>query len=315
MKILYLGSGDIGLPTLRALIGAHDVVGVVTQPDQPAGRGLELHVAAIKTLALEAGLTVLQPERVRRPEAIESLRAVQADAIVVFAYGQILPPAVLELPRLACLNIHASLLPRWRGAAPIQAAILADDARTGHTIMFMDAGLDTGDILLQCAIPIAPDETGGTLHDRLARLAPDCILEALKLLEKGAAPRTPQDAAAATLAPKLNRESGRLDWSRGAPEVERMVRAFQPWPGTFTTLSPARGGEPMRVLKVFSAAAEAGEGLPGCVLRADGEGLVVAAAEGAVRLGELQLEGRKRLRAGEFLRGQPIAPGTVLGTC
>ncbi len=315
MKILYLGSGDIGLPTLRALIARHEVVGVVTQPDQPAGRGLELRVAAIKTLALETGLSVLQPERIRRPEAIESLREMHADAIVVFAYGQILPPAVLDLPRLACLNIHASLLPRWRGAAPIQAAILAGDPLTGHTIMFMDAGLDTGDILLQRAIPIAPDETGGSLHDRLALLAPDCILEALDLLEKGVAPRAPQETTAATLAPKLNRESGRLDWSCSATALQRMVRAFQPWPGTFTTLSPSRGCDPVRVLKVFTAVAEAGEGLPGSVLRADEEGVLVAAGEGALCLRELQLEGRKRLRAGEFLRGQPIAPGSVLGAC
>lgn len=313
MKILYLGSGDIGLPTLRALLARHQVVGVVTQPDQPAGRGLELRVAAIKRLALEAGVTVLQPERVRRPEAVAALHDLHADAIVVFAYGQILPRAVLDLPRLACLNIHASLLPRWRGAAPIQAAILAGDAHTGHTIMFMDAGLDTGDILLQRAIPIAPGETGGTLHDRLTLLAPECILEALDLLEKGAAPRAPQGAAAATLAPKLNRESGRLDWSRGAAELERLVRAFQPWPGTFTTLSPVRSGDPVRVLKVFSAGVEPGEGLPGSVLRANGDGLLVATTEGALRLHELQVEGRKRLRAGEFLRGQPIAPGTLLG--
>jgi methionyl-tRNA formyltransferase len=313
VKILYLGSGDIGLPTLRALVVRHDVVGVVTQPDQPAGRGLEVRTSAIKALALESGLNIQQPGRIRRPEAIESLRALHADVIVVFAYGQILPQAVLDLPRLACLNIHASLLPRWRGAAPIQAAILAGDAQTGHTIMFMDAGLDTGDILLQRAIPITPDETGGSLHDRLAALAPDCILEALALLEKDAAPRVPQDAAAVTLAPKLNRESGRLDWARGAVELERMIRAYQPWPGTFTTLPAVRADEPARVLKVFSARVEAGEGLPGGVLRADGEGLLVATAEGALRLKELQLEGRKRLRAGEFLRGQPIAPGTVLG--
>lgn len=286
---------------------------MVTQPDQPAGRGLELRVAAIKTLALEAGVTVLQPERVRRPEAIELLRAFQADAIVVFAYGQILPQAVLDLPRLACLNIHASLLPRWRGAAPIQAAILAGDALTGHTIMFMDAGLDTGDILLQRTIPIAPDETGGSLHDGLAALAPETILEALDLLAAGAAPRVPQVAAAATLAPKLTRESGRLDWSRSAVELERMVRAFQPWPGTFTTLSPVRSGDPVRVLKVFSGGVEAGEGLPGSVLRADGDGLLVATAEGALRLQELQVEGRRRLRAGEFLRGQPIEVSTLLG--
>ena len=313
MKILYLGSGDIGLPTLRALIARHEVVGVVTQPDQPAGRGLALRTSAIKTLALEAGLAVQQPERVRRPDSVEAVAVLQADVIVVFAYGQILPQAVLDLPRLACLNIHASLLPRWRGAAPIQAAILAGDAVTGHTIMFLDAGLDTGDILLQRPTPIAADETGGSLHVRLATLAPECILEALELLETGAAPRVAQDASLATLAPKLSRESGRLDWSRSAVELERMVRAFQPWPGTFTSLPPARSSEPARVLKVFSVGVEAGEGLPGCVLQSSADGLLVATTDGALRMRELQVEGRKRLPAGEFLRGQPIERGTVLG--
>ena len=186
MKILYLGSGDIGLPTLRALAARHEVAAVVTQPDQPAGRGLALRTSPIKALAAELNFAILQPVRLRRPEAVAELAAFQADIIVVFAYGQILPQTVLDLPRLACLNIHASLLPRWRGAAPIQAAILAGDAVSGHTIMFMDAGLDTGDILLQRSIPIAPDETGGSLHDRLAALAPDCILEALDLLAAGA---------------------------------------------------------------------------------------------------------------------------------
>jgi methionyl-tRNA formyltransferase len=312
VKILYLGSGDIGLPTLRALAARHEVAAVVTQPDQPAGRGLALRTSPIKSLAVELGLAVLQPARVRQPEAVAELAAFRADAIVVFAYGQILPQAVLDLPRLACLNIHASLLPRWRGAAPIQAAILAGDAVSGHTIMFMDAGLDTGDILLQRPLTLAADETGGSLHDRLAALAPECILEALDLLAAGRAPRAPQENALATPAPKLNRESGRLDWSRPAVELERRVRAFQPWPGTFTTLPAARDGEPGRVLKVFSVGVEAGEGLPGSVLGADAAGLLVATADGALRLRELQQEGRKRLPAGEFLRGQPIDRGTVL---
>jgi methionyl-tRNA formyltransferase len=313
VRILYLGSGDIGLPTLRALAARHEVAAVVTQPDQPAGRGLAIRISPIKALATELGLPVLQPIRLRQPEAVAELAAFEADVIVVFAYGQILAQAVLDLPRLACLNIHASLLPRWRGAAPIQAAILAGDATSGHTIMYMDAGLDTGDILLPRAISLAGDETGGSLHDRLAALAPECILEALELLAAGRAPRAPQDPALATHAPKLNRESGRLDWSRPAAELERMVRAFQPWPGTFTTLPAARGGEPARVLKVFTASIEAGEGLPGSVLAAEAGGLLVATTEGALRLRELQLEGRKRLPTGEFLRGQPVEPGTVLG--
>jgi len=313
VKILYLGSGDIGLPTLRALASRHEVAAVVTQPDQPAGRGLALRMSPIKALGVELGLAVLQPARLRGPESVAELAAFRAEAIVVFAYGQILPQAVLDLPRLACLNVHASLLPRWRGAAPIQAAILAGDSASGHTIMYMDAGLDTGDILLQRTVPLAPDETGGSLHDRLAALAPDCLLEALDLLAAGRAPRIPQDNGLATHAPKLNRESGRLDWAQPARELERRIRAFQPWPGTFTTLPPVRGAAPARVLKVFAAVLAVGEGLPGSILRADGEGLLVATGEGALLLRELQQEGRKRLAAGEFLRGQPVETGAMLG--
>ena len=285
---------------------------MVTQPDQPAGRGLALRASPIKLAALELGLNVLQPERIRRPEAVAELAAFPADVIVVFAYGQILPQAVLDLPRVACLNIHASILPRWRGAAPIQAAVQAGDKTSGLTVMYMDAGLDTGDILLQHAIPLAADESGGSLHERLAALAPDCILEALERLAAGHAPRVSQNGALATHAPKLNRESGRLDWARPAAELERTVRAFQPWPGTSTIL-PARTGEPARVLKVFAAGVDRGDGLPGTVLRADSGGLLVATGEGGLALRELQLEGRKRLAVGEFLRGQPIEAGTVLG--
>lgn len=307
MRLVYLGSGDIGLPTLRALATAHEVAAVVTQPDQPAGRGNQLREPPVKTLAKELGLPVLQPERVRRPEAVEALRALAAEVFVVFAYGQILPRSVLELPRLAPLNIHASLLPRWRGAAPIQAAIRAGDATSGHTIMFMDAGLDTGDILLQRAFPLAPDETGGSLHDKLAALAPSCILEALELLAAGRAPRSPQAHALSTLAPKLERPDGRVDWLLPAEELSRRVRAFDPWPGSFTTLPDGR------TLKLFGAQPTDDTGLAGTVLAQRGDGVVVACGRGALVLQEFQVEGKRRLRGRDLCNGGILRPGLRLG--
>ena len=238
LKLVYLGSGDIGLPTLRALLASrHELLAVVTQPDRPVGRHQTLTAGPIKALALAAGVPVFQPERIRRPEVVETLRALGADVFVVFAYGQILPKAVLDAPREACLNLHASLLPRHRGAAPIQAAILAGDAESGLTVMYMDEGLDTGDALLERRFALSPDETGGSLHDRLAEMAPEALSEALDLLASGNASRRPQDPALATHAPKLDRQSGRIDWSLDAAFLARLVRAMNPWPGAFTTVS------------------------------------------------------------------------------
>ncbi len=279
----------------------------MTQPDQPAGRGNQLREPPIKTLARELGLPVLQPERVRRPEPVEELRALAAEAFVVFAYGQILPQTVLDLPQLASLNIHASLLPRWRGAAPIQAAIRAGDELTGHTVMYMDAGLDTGDILLQREIVIGAAETGGQLHDRLAALAPECILTALEQLSAGHAPRIPQDAAHVTLAPKLEREHGRIDWRQPAAVLARTIRAFDPWPGTFTTFAEGRK------LKIYSAAPLDAAGPAGSVLFLDHRGLVIACGEGSLALREVQLEGRKRVSARDFINGGGLKLGDQLG--
>ncbi|MBV9659044.1 MAG: methionyl-tRNA formyltransferase [Verrucomicrobia bacterium] len=324
LRVVYLGSGDIGLPTLKWLARSApqtQVVGVVTQPDRPAGRHQTLTPPAVKILAqrLLPGVPILQPERLRRPEAVESLRALAPDVLVVFAYGQILPKTVLALPRIpgACLNIHASLLPRWRGAAPIQAALLAGDTESGLTIMWMDAGLDTGDILLARPLPLGPDETAGTLHDRLAALAPAALAEALALVAAGRAPRTPQDAARATHAPKLDRRSGLLDWAReDAATLARRVRALHPWPGAFTTL-PGGTGETLKIYPPATALAAAErKGEPGEVLIADPrEGILQVAAAGgsALRLHEVQLAGKRRLSAAEFLRGHPLTPGSVLG--
>jgi methionyl-tRNA formyltransferase len=253
----------------------------------------------------------LQPPKLRAPEAVAEIAALRADVIVVMAYGQILPKAVLAAPRLACLNLHASLLPRWRGAAPIQAAIEAGDHVTGVTVMYMAEGLDTGDILLMHETPIAATDTGGSLHDRLATVAADALAEALPLVAAGRAPRTPQDEARANYAPKLSRENGLIDWRVTPVLINRRIRAMNPWPGAHTFLPTPSGP---RQLKIFAGAPQGDvAGSPGEVLCADTQGLLVAAQGGAVLLSDIQLEGKRRLSAGEFLRGHPIASGTVLG--
>src|ERR1700757_2472726 len=272
MRIVFIGTGEIGVPTLEALLKSeHDVVGVVTQPDKPAGRTQQIEPPPIKR-ALTPGapdaralpMPILQPTKIKDPNAIEAIRALTPDVIVVMAYGQILPLGVLEIPKLACLNLHASLLPRWRGAAPIQAAIAAGDQRTGITVMYMEEGLDTGDILLQRTVDILPNDTGGSLHDRLAQIAPDALFESLRLLATGYAPCTRQDSSLATYAPKLRREQGKIDWFETAEAIERKVRAFDPWPGAFTQL----GGQN---LKIFSATVIDLSGQPGEIMRSQGQ--------------------------------------------
>jgi methionyl-tRNA formyltransferase len=307
MRIVFIGAGEIGVPTLQALLkSAHEVVGVVTQPDKPVGRSQLIEPPPIKKALSGAKTAVLQPPRIKDRQAIEEIRALEPDVIVVMAYGQILPRGVLEIPKIACLNLHASLLPRWRGAAPIQAAIAAGDRKTGITVMYMDEGLDTGDILLERAINILPSDTGGALHDRLGGIAPETLLESLDLLAKGKAPRTPQDNSLATFAPKLKREDGKIDWSDAAEVIERKIRAFNPWPGAFMTIE-ANG---MRNLKIFSATAVALRGTPGKILHSEKE-FVIAAAKGALSLGDVQLEGKRPMTAAEFLRGHTsITRGT-----
>ena len=300
MRIVFIGTGEIGVPTLEALLKSeHDVVGVVTQPDKPVGRTQQIEPPPIKKVLIgrgrPPGAPILQPPRIKDPNTIEEIRAQTPDVIVVIAYGQILPRDVLEIPKIACLNLHASLLPRWRGAAPIQAAIAVGDQRTGITVMYMDEGLDTGDILLQRPGDILPGDTGGSLHDRLAQIAPEALLESLRLLAMGIAPRTPQDNTLATYAPKLKREHGKINWSESAEVIERKIRGFSPWPGAFTQI----GGQN---LKVFSATLVDLSGQPGEILRSQGR-LVIAAGKGALSLGDVQLEGKRRMSAAEFLRG------------
>ena len=296
MRIVFIGTGEIGVPALRALLKSeHHVVAVVTQPDKPAGRAQLIEPTPMKKTVTTANVSVLQPPRIKDPQAIEEIRALTPDVIVVMAYGQILPRDVLEIPKIASLNLHASLLPRWRGAAPIQAAIAVGDRETGITVMYMDEGLDTGDILLQRTIDILPDDTGGSLQDRLAQIAPEALLESLRMLEKNSAPRIPQDNAQATWAPKLKREHGRIDWSEMAEAIERKIRAFNPWLGAFMEISG-------RNLKIFSASVVDLSGEPGEILKSENE-LVIAAGKGALLLGEVQLEGKRKMSAAEFLRG------------
>jgi methionyl-tRNA formyltransferase len=299
MRIIFIGTGDIGVPALQALLKSeNEVVGVVTQPDKPVGRAQLVEPPPIKKTVSARKMPVLQPARIKEPQAVEEIRSLEPDVVVVMAYGQILPRGILEIPKIACLNLHASLLPRWRGAAPIQAAIAAGDRETGITVMYMDEGLDTGDILLHRTIDILATDTGGSLHDRLAQIAPAVLFESLQMLATGNAPRIPQDNALATLAPKLNREHGRIDWSEAAEVIERKIRAFNPWPGAFMTISI----DGPRNLKIFSATVVNLRGNTGKVLCSEKE-LVVVAGEGALSLREVQLQGKRRMNVAEFLRG------------
>ena len=309
MRIVFIGTGEIGVPTLAALLKSeHDVIGVVTQPDKPVGREKHIEPPPIKKAVTSRApnaspartgralpFPILQPLRIKDQQAIEDIGVLKPDVIVVMAYGQILPRDVLEIPKIACLNLHASLLPRWRGAAPIQAAIAGGDPETGITVMHMDEGLDTGDILLQRRIDIRSNDTGASLHERLAQIAPDALLESLRLLATNAAPRIPQENVRATYAPKLKREHGRIDWLEPAQTIERKIRAFNPWPGAFMELDGQN-------LKIFSGSVVNLSGEPGEILRSEDE-LVIAASKGALSLSEVQLEGKRCMNASEFLRG------------
>lgn len=308
MRIVFLGTGEIGVPALRALAGRGEVVAVFTQPDRPAGRDLKLRPSPVKIAAQALKLPIFQPEKIRMPAAVAELEMLRADVFVVAAYGQILPRAVLDLPRLGCLNLHASLLPRHRGASPIHAAILAGDTESGMTIMRMDEGLDTGAILRVARTPLAPDETAGSLHDRLGEMAVQPLREVLDDLLAGSAVEEAQEERLATYAPKLTRQDGRVDWTASAGEIDRRIRGMTPWPGAWTVFPD--GG----VLKIHRAVPEASEGgAPGEVMEASEHGLLVAAGGGALRLLEIQAAGGKRLAAADFLRGRTVLPGLRLG--
>jgi methionyl-tRNA formyltransferase len=279
---------------------------VLTQPDRPAGRGQQPAAGPVKRFATGHGLEVFQPESLKSPDAQARLRAARPDALVVAAYGMLLPPSLLDIAPQGALNIHASLLPRWRGAAPIQRALLAGDRETGVSIMRMDAGLDTGPVLAQRGVPIAEDEDAGTLHDKLAALGAQMMELTLAELQKGRAQAVPQPEAGVTYARKIEKKETRLDWSRPALELERAVRAFRPSPGAFSLLE----GEP---LKIWRARVCDDRGAPGTVLRVQDDAIVVGCGQGALEVTELQRPGARRLLAPEFLRGRALAPGSRLG--
>ena len=309
LRIVFAGTPEFAAEHLKALLDSpYEIVAVYTQPDRPAGRGQKLMPSPVKQLALEHNIPVMQPPTLRAPEAQAELAALKPDLLVVVAYGLILPQVVLDIPRLGCINSHASLLPRWRGAAPIQRAIEAGDSESGVTVMRMEAGLDTGPMLLKSVTPISPDDTGGSLHDRLAKLGPPAVIEAIAGLAAGTLQGEVQDDSLATYAHKLNKDEARIDWNRPAIELERVIRAFNPWPICHSTLN----GE---ALKVLAATLADAQGEPGQIIAASKDGLIVGCGAGALCLTRLQLPGGKALNFSDFFnsRREKFAVGTVLG--
>ncbi|MFT3735556.1 MAG: methionyl-tRNA formyltransferase [Rhodocyclaceae bacterium] len=303
LRVAFAGTPEFAATALRALLDAgFDVPLVLTQPDRPAGRGMQLQASPVKQVALAAGIPVDQPEKLRTPEQQAQLAACAPDVLVVAAYGLILPQAVLDMPRLGCLNIHASLLPRWRGAAPIHRAIEAGDAETGITIMQMDAGLDTGAMLTRNALPILGSDTTASLHDKLAELGGEMIVEALQALATGTLRATPQPTDGITYASKIAKNESLFDWRESAAQLACRLRAFDPFPGGAATLGDA-------TIKLWAGDAVEGSGEPGSILSADANGVVVACGNGALRLTQLQKPGGKRLPAREFLQGMPLKAG------
>jgi methionyl-tRNA formyltransferase len=301
-RIIYAGTPDFAVAPLKALlVEGYNVIAVYTQPDRPAGRGRKLTPSPVKQAALDAGIDVEQPVSLKDSQAVDRLRAWDADLIVVAAYGLLLPPMALASARLGCINIHASILPRWRGAAPIQRAILAGDERSGISIMRMEAGLDTGPVYLARQIDIAPDETGGSLHDRLAALGAQALLAALPGILDGSLQPAPQDDNLACYATKLDKEEARIDWTRPAAEIERQVRAFNPWPVAQTALA----GETLRIWSA-QALQDAADADPGRVVAANRDGIVVATGSRLLRISRLQAPGKRPTTALDFINARNL---------
>jgi methionyl-tRNA formyltransferase len=311
MRLLFLGTSPFAVPTLHRLIASpdHDLLAVVTQPDRPSGRGGKMAASPVKEAALAAGLPLLQPEKVRAKDFAQTVRDLAPEAVVVAAFGQIIPQRVLDIPTLGCVNVHGSLLPRWRGAAPMQYALMAGDAETGVTTMMMDARLDTGDILLQSAMPLNEIENWGALEPRLAEIGADLLMRTLDLLEHGDCPRVPQGTAGVTLAPSLPPEIGRLDWDRPARDLHNLVRGVTPKPGAYTFRQGKR-------LKVWRSEVvddvEAVGGLPGTVENIGNGGMTVYTSKGALRLLEVQPESKGRMSADSWARGSRVTAGQAL---
>ena len=322
MRIVFMGTPDFSVPALKALVEAgHQVIAVVTQPDKPKGRGKEVQMTPVKIQAMEYGIPVYQPAKVREASFVEVLKGLEADVYVVIAFGQILPKAVLELPKYGCINIHASLLPKYRGAAPIQWCVIDGERETGITTMMMDVGLDTGDMLEKAVIPIEEKETGGSLHDKLSMAGGDLILSTLKKLEEGTLVRTPQTDEGTCYAKMLTKSLGDIDWNQGAVSIERLIRGLNPWPSAYTmwngktikiwAADVIAGREAADFLSESGVPAETGTA-PGTVVCSDKRGLVVCTGGGLLSIRELQMEGKKRMDTPAFLRGYPIPAGDVL---
>ena len=312
MKLVFMGTADLSCPSLQKLADnpATRIAAVVTQPDRPKGRDLKLQPSPVKSLAQRLDLPVLQPARARDEQLRDALRQLQPDLVVVVAFGQILPQAILDLPKFGCLNVHTSLLPKYRGASPIQSAILHGETETGVTIMKMDAGLDTGDILAQARAPILPEDNSQTLHDRLAELGADLLAKTIPDFVAGNIIPRPQPAEGATYAAKIRKEDGHIHWTEPALKILNRLRAFTPWPGAFTFL---KRDEKSLMLKIWKAEPVDRFGTAGTVLSADKSGIIVACGENSLRILELQLEGRRRMAAAEFLAGHALRGGDTLG--
>ena len=307
LRTVFMGTPDFALQTLQGLIDAGcNMVGVYTQPDRPKGRGKQLAAPPVKELAQQYDIPVYQPLKLRQPEAVAELEALAPDLIVVVAYGQILPKSALDIPAHGCINVHASLLPKYRGAAPINKAIIDGETETGITTMYMDVGLDTGDMLIKKSLLIGPEETAGELHDRLASLGRETMEETLQQLCTGTLQREIQDDEQSTYASMMKKEDGRIDWSRSSLEIHNHVRGLDPWPGAYTSLN----GELLKLARTSPDVTNGGKA--GSVVSADKNGVRIACGSGTLLVKELQLAGRKRLAAGDFLRGCSLETGTVL---
>ncbi|MDT8901508.1 methionyl-tRNA formyltransferase [Anaeroselena agilis] len=309
LRVVFMGTPDFAVPCLDRLVAdGHEVAAVVTQPDRPKGRGQKLTPSPVKEAALGHGLAVMQPEKIRAAEFQAQLAALAPAVIVVVAFGQFLPKAMLELPPLGCVNVHASLLPRYRGAAPIHWAVMNGESSTGVTTMLMDTGMDTGDMILKAEVAIGPNETTGEVHDRLKELGATVLSATLARLADGTAPRMPQDGAAASYAPLLTRAVERIDWGRPAAAVHNLVRGLSPWPGAYCL----HAGRTLKVWRSEVVATERGSGRPGRVIAAGDAGAVVLAGDGAVRLTEVQPENRRRMGMDEYIRGYGLTVGETL---
>jgi len=310
VRLVFAGTPDFAATALKALIAAgHTIVGVYSQPDRPAGRGRKLQPSPVKQVALDHEIPVFQPETLKTAEAQKQLADLKPDVMIIAAYGLILPKAVLDIPTHGCLNIHASLLPRWRGAAPIQRAIAAGDAETGITIMQMDEGLDTGAMLLKSLTAIDTSDTGGSLHDRLAELGGKAIIEALELLKKGELTGEPQNDDLACYASKLSKTEGHIDWATDATAIERLVRAFNPWPGTYTDL----GDQRIRIHEARALVTDS-DAFPGTVVHRDRDGIDIACGNGTLRITRLQLPGSRAQSVNDLINGgkELLMPGQEL---